>query len=71
MRSAAGIHGANCAGIYQVSGYTRNDGTKVSSYERTCGVKHLVEQRASDKYRALRLDQMLSSEVNELLDELI
>lgn len=32
----------NCAGTYQVSGYTRDDGTKVSSYFRTCGAKHLT-----------------------------
>lgn len=31
----------NCAGTYRVSGYTRDDGTKVSSYYRTCGAKHL------------------------------
>lgn len=30
----------NCAGTYRVSGYTREDGTKVSSYYRTCGAKH-------------------------------
>lgn len=36
-----GYHGENCAGTYRVSGYTRDDGTKVSSYTRTCGAKHL------------------------------
>ena len=30
-----------CAGTYSVSGYTRSDGLKVPSYERTCGAKHL------------------------------
>lgn len=69
--SAAGIQSSNCAGTYKVSGYVRSDGVKVSSYERTCGAKHLGPQRASDKYRGLRLDQMSSSEVDELLDELI
>ena len=29
-----------CIGTYRVSGYTREDGTKVSSYMRTCGAKH-------------------------------
>lgn len=29
-----------CAGTYSVSGYTRSDGIKVPSYERTCGAKH-------------------------------
>lgn len=69
--SSVGFYSDNCVGTYQVSGYTRNDGTKVSSYERTCGAKHLGPQRASDKYRGLRLDQMSNSEVDELLDELI
>lgn len=69
--SAAGIQSSNCAGTYKVSGYVRSDGVKVSSYERTCGAKHLGPQRASDKYRGLRLDQMSNSEVDELLDELI
>ena len=69
--SAANIHGSSCAGTYKVSGYVRSDGIKVSSYERTCGAKHLGAQRASDKYRGLRLDQMTHSEMNELLDELI
>lgn len=30
-----------CAGIYHVNGYTREYGTKVSDYYRTCGAKHL------------------------------
>lgn len=29
-----------CAGTYKVSGYTREDGTKIDSYWRTCGAKH-------------------------------
>ena len=29
-----------CVGSYQVSGYTRSDGTKVGEYTRTCGAKH-------------------------------
>lgn len=68
---SASIQGSNCAGTYKVSGYVRSDGVKVSSYERTCGAKHLGPQNASDKYRGLRLDQMTNFEVNELLDELI
>ncbi len=32
--------GTTCAGTYQVSGYTRGDGTQVSSYYRTCGASH-------------------------------
>ena len=33
--------GSMCAGSYPVSGYTREDGTKVNGYIRTCGAKHL------------------------------
>lgn len=29
-----------CIGSYQVSGYTREDGTEVQGYTRTCGAKH-------------------------------
>ena len=36
-----GYHSDNCAGTYPVQGYTRDDGTKVSGYTRTCGAKHL------------------------------
>lgn len=39
--SSVGFHGENCAGTYSVSGYTREDGTKVAGYTRTCGAKHL------------------------------
>lgn len=30
----------NCVGTYYVSGYTREDGKKVSGYARRCGAKH-------------------------------
>lgn len=40
FNNIAHSHSSNCAGTYSVSGYTRGDGTKVSSYERTCGVHH-------------------------------
>lgn len=33
--------GSGCAGTYQVSGYTRADGTEVASYFRTCGAHHI------------------------------
>ncbi len=68
---AAEIQRTNCAGRYRVSGYVRSDGVKVSSYERTCGAKHLGSQTACDKYRGLKLEQMTDSEINELLDEMI
>lgn len=32
--------GSECVGSYPVSGYTRADGTEVSSYVRTCGAAH-------------------------------
>lgn len=38
---AMGYHSEDCAGTYMVSGYTREDGTRVASYPRTCGAKHL------------------------------
>jgi hypothetical protein len=60
-----------CAGTYRVSGYIRSDGVKVSDYERTCGAKHLGEQKASEKYRGLKVEQMTKGELDELLDELI
>lgn len=60
-----------CEGTYHVSGYVRSDGVKVSDYERTCGAKHLGEQKASEKYRGLSINQMTKNELNELLDELI
>ena len=45
-RPSGGTHGGSssgkseCAGTYQVSGYTRDDGVSVKSYMRTCGAKH-------------------------------
>lgn len=42
LYSNGGITHQNCAGTYQVSGYTREDGTQVPSYFRTCGAKHLT-----------------------------
>lgn len=35
---------SQCVGSYEVSGYTRSDGTKVDSYTRTCGAKHLGQR---------------------------
>ena len=39
-----------CAGTYKVSGYTKSDGTKVSSYMRTCGAKHEGDNNSSEKH---------------------
>lgn len=33
-------HASECVGSYHVNGYTREDGTKVDGYTRTCGAKH-------------------------------
>ena len=41
----------NCAGTYKVSGYTREDGTKVDSYWRTCGAKHEGDNSSSQRHR--------------------
>ena len=68
---AAKVTPPGCAGTYHVSGYVRSDGVKVSDYERTCGAKHLGEQKASEKYRGLSINQMIKNELDELLDELI
>ncbi len=38
-----------CAGTYQVSGYTREDGTKIASYTRTCGAKHSGKEQYENK----------------------
>jgi len=60
-----------CAGTYKVSGYVRSNGVRVSSYERTCGAKHLGLQKASEKYKGLTVAKMTDTELNELLEELI
>ncbi len=46
-----------CVGSYNVSGYTRSDGTSVSGYTRTCGAAHnsqndenLLQERANLLY---------------------
>ena len=31
---------SECVGSYFVSGYMREDGTKINGYTRTCGAKH-------------------------------
>lgn len=36
-----------CVGSYSVSGYTRGDGTQVSSYTRTCGAAHSSSSSSS------------------------
>ncbi len=53
-----------CAGSYSVSGYTREDGTKVDGYTRTCGAKHA-------SWRGKSLSEMSDGEVDQMLDDLI
>ena len=42
----------NCAGTYKVSGYVREDGTKVDSYWRTCGAKHEGDNSLSQRHQS-------------------
>ena len=42
----------NCAGTYKVSGYVREDGTKVDSYWRTCGAKHEGDNSSSQRHQS-------------------
>lgn len=37
-----------CVGSYSVSGYTRADGTQVSSYIRRCGAAHISSDTTSN-----------------------
>lgn len=42
-----------CVGSYEVSGYTKKDGTEVDDYIRTCGAKHIrkvKKKSAADNY---------------------
>lgn len=62
---------SNCIGSYSVSGYTREDGTKVAGYTRTCGAKHENGQKPSEKYKGIPVDKLSKSQIDELLDEMI
>ena len=57
-----------CVGSYTVSGYTRDDGTKVAEYTRTCGAKH---SGGTWRNKPFNLDNMTEKEINEWLDEVI
>ena len=56
---------SECVGSYSVSGYTREDGTKVQGYIRQCGAKH------TGSWRGKSFDKMTDEEVNQMLDDLI
>ena len=62
---------SNCIGSYSVSGYTREDGTKVAGYTRTCGAKHKNGQKPSEKYKGIPVDKLSKSQIDELLNEMI
>ena len=60
-----------CIGTYKVSGYTKSDGTKVSSYMRTCGAKHEGDNNSSEKHSRSESTGMTggAAPIYELTDE--
>ena len=61
-----------CAGSYQVSGYTRADGTKVEGYTRRCGAKHAgisEEERliGQAKYKGKKFQDLSDSELQDAI----
>ena len=65
-----------CVGSYQVSGYTRADGTDVKSYTRTCGAKHTgmsKEERLAgrEKYKGKRFQDIPLTELEEAISYFI
>lgn len=57
-----------CIGSYQVSGYTRADGTEVKGYTRHCGAKHIgvsQEERIAgqNKYRGKKFQDIPQNEL--------
>lgn len=65
-----------CVGSYPVNGYTRSDGTKVNSYTRTCGAKHLrmseAERKAGqEKYKNKRFQDIPVEEYSEAISYFI
>ena len=65
-----------CVGSYQVSGYTRSDGTDVKSYTRTCGAKHTgmsKEERLAgrEKYKGKRFQDIPLTELEEAISYFI
>lgn len=66
------VQGVGCAGTYSVSGYTRDDGTKVSGYTRTCGAKHKEmsteeRQMGQEKYKGKRFQDIPSDELERAI----
>ena len=65
-----------CVGSYQVSGYTRADGTEVKSYTRTCGAKHTgmsKEERLAgqEKYKGKRFQDIPLDELEQAISYFI
>ena len=65
-----------CVGSYQVSGYTRADGTEVKGYTRTCGAKHSgmsKEERLAGqaKYKGNRMQDLSDNELKEAISYFI
>ena len=65
-----------CVGSYQVSGYTRADGTEVKSYTRTCGAKHAgmsneERQAGQEKYKGKRMQDLSQDELEEAISYFI
>lgn len=61
-----------CVGSYQVSGYTRADGTEVKGYTRTCGAKHAgmsQEERLAGqaKYKNKRMQDLSDAELQDAI----
>ena len=61
-----------CVGSYQVSGYTRADGTEVKGYTRTCGAKHAgmsQEERLAGqaKYKNKRMQDLSNDELQDAI----
>ena len=65
-----------CVGSYQVSGYTRADGTEIKSYTRTCGAKHAgmsKEERLAgqEKYKGKKFQDLSDNELQDAISYFI
>lgn len=54
---------SQCTGLYPVSGYTREDGTKVEGYTRTCS-KH---KEGAEKYKGLKFQDLMPEEIEDAI----
>ncbi len=70
--SSGGSGGSECVGSYPVSGYTRSDGTEVSSYIRTCGAAHAGQSDSNSSNNANNendWDYVNTEDLDEYLDK--